>query len=412
MFRQIINEKYFCGLDVGAQKIKASILEAKDNQLEILGIYEHKTHGFLNGSVSELGEFSECIHKTVNPLLEKTGVKLKEIHLGLGGELVETRLTNTVVPLIDKGNKVITAKDVRFVNEQCRLLSIKMDEEVLDDIPQQYVVDDVNTALNPKGLYGRKLGVTSLMILSNTTRLRNIIKGVNQAGYDVGKTYFNPMVAADISLTDQQKLEGCVLLDIGSEVTSVLIFKDRVLKYFDKIACGGDTFTMSIARELGLPFDLAEEVKISYADVSGQDNFLDEEILIKKENAYIPIRREIIVKAIKPHIDDLVKALNECIKKSDVSAQLNSGIVALGGGALLPGLVEQIAEITNFSVQLGDVNLTMQKRLRNPSAFVPVIGLAQRGFKETFAYTLSNTQEGNWMKRIGNKIKDFYQEYF
>ncbi len=413
MLHQIINEKYFCGLDIGSQKIKAAVLHAKDNNgIDIAGVYEHKTYGFQNGAVSDLSEFSECVHNTLQSLLDKTGVKLKEVYLGLGGELVETRQTSTVVPIIDKGSKVITARDIKYVNEQVRLLSIKMDEEVLHDLPQQYVVDDVNTALNPKGLYGRKLGVTSLMIMSNVTRLRNIIKGINQAGFDVGHTYFNPLVAADISLTDEEKLEGCVLIDIGSELSSVLIFKDRVLKYFDKILCGGNTFTKAIAQELGLSFDLAEEVKVSYADASDLANYQDEEILLKKDNEYMPIKRDVIYQAIKPHIDQLVNDLDQSIKKSGLAQSVNRGIVALGGGTLLPGLMEKIGEVTDYPTKLGGINMPMDKRLRNEASFSSVIGLAQYGYKQTFAYSLANAQEGSWVKQIGNKVKDFYQEYF
>ena len=393
--------------------MKAAVLHIKDNDnIEIVGVYEHKTHGFQNGAVSNLGEFSECVYQTIQPLLDKTGIKLKEIHLGLGGELVEARQTSTVIPLIDKGTKVISSRDIKYVNEQARLLSIKMDEEVLHDLPQQYLVDDVNSALNPKGLYGRKLGVTSMMIMCNVTRLRNITKGINQAGFDVGRTYFNPLAASDVTLTNEDLAEGCILLDVGSELTSVLIFKDRVLKYFDKILCGGDTFTKAIATELGLSFDLAQEVKVSYADALESQSLLDEEILLKKDDGYTPIKREVILQAIKPHIDQLVNDVEMSIRKSGLSETLNRGIVVLGGGALLPGLIEKIGDVSSFSVRLGGLNMETNKRLRNAASFAPVIGLAQRGFKETFAYSLTNIEDGTWMKRISNKVKDFYQEYF
>ena len=44
----MIREKHYCGLDLGAQKIKAGILKVKDAmQMELVGIYEQKTAGFL-----------------------------------------------------------------------------------------------------------------------------------------------------------------------------------------------------------------------------------------------------------------------------------------------------------------------------------------------------------------------------
>ncbi|MFT5386972.1 MAG: cell division protein FtsA [Lysobacterales bacterium] len=413
MLHKIINEKYYCGLDVGAQKIKVAVLKTKDAQnIEVLGVYEQKTHGFKKGSVSDLGEFSECISHALHSLLDKVGVKVKEVQLGLGGELVEAQTSSTVIPLVDKGTKIISSKDIKYVNEQARLLSIKIDEEVLHDLPQQYLVDDVNSALNPQGLYARKLGVTSLMVMCHLTRMRNIIKAVNQAGYDVGSTAFSPLMAADVSLTDQERLEGCAVIDIGSEVSSILVFKDRVLKGFDKIACGGDTFTKAIAKDLNLPFGLAEEIKISYGDALGQDLYHDEEVLVKQDSTYIPVRREVIFNAIKPHTEMLVHDVQQSLIRAGVGDKVNNGIVVLGGGGLLPGLIEKISQSTNSKVRLGSINFALQKQLRNAAVYSSAIGLAHHGFKQTFSYSLATNQKGSKFKFFTNKVKDFYQEYF
>ena len=75
----MIREKYYCGLDLGAQKIKAGILKVKDAaQMELVGIYEQKTAGFCDGAVSDLGELSDCVHATVHTLLQKPTSSLKK----------------------------------------------------------------------------------------------------------------------------------------------------------------------------------------------------------------------------------------------------------------------------------------------------------------------------------------------
>jgi len=107
MLGKMIKEKYYCGLDIGTQSIKAGILKIKNiAEHELVGVYEQKTYGFKDNSVSDLDEFSECIHRTVEELTKKTGVKVKEVHLGLGGALVESRQTNTVIPLVDPDNRL------------------------------------------------------------------------------------------------------------------------------------------------------------------------------------------------------------------------------------------------------------------------------------------------------------------
>ena len=280
----MIRERYYCGLDIGSQRIKAGILKIKDiHTIELIGVYERKTDGLKNTSVSDLGELSECIHGTVHTLMKKTGIKLKEVQLGVGGELVDIRESRAVIPLIDRGSKIITTADIKKVNRQAHLLGLNVEEEVLHDLPQYYLVDDVDVALNPNGLYGRRLGIHSFMIIVNVNRIRNMMRAVHQAGYDVAHVFFSSYAASEIALNDQERLEGCILIDIGSQSTRLLIFKEGNLKYFRKISSGGDACTHRIAQQLNLPFDLAEEIKKSYASVLSAEQDHAEEILVKRD---------------------------------------------------------------------------------------------------------------------------------
>ena len=194
MLRKLMGDKYFCGLDIGSQSVKASIVKFSDAaHPELLGVYESQTVGFKNASVSDLADLSECIHLTISGLIKKTGVKLKDVQLGVGGEVIEIRHGAAVLPLMDKGSKIITHHDIKKIQTQAQLLGIKMDEVVLHDFPQYYKVDDTNTALNPVGLYGRKLEIKTLLMVVNNNLLKNLTKAVNQAGYDVANLFFSSL---------------------------------------------------------------------------------------------------------------------------------------------------------------------------------------------------------------------------
>ena len=129
MFNKIMHEKYYCGIDIGARTIKAGIMKIKDaTDTKLIGVYEYKTQGFKDNAVSNLDEFSECIHHAIAELTKKTEIKVREVQVGLGGAMIEARQTNTVIPLIDKGSKVITRRDMKKVNENARLLGVQMEE--------------------------------------------------------------------------------------------------------------------------------------------------------------------------------------------------------------------------------------------------------------------------------------------
>ncbi len=412
MLNRVLNDKYYCGLDLGAHRFKVGVVKVKDASTEIVGAFEHAVHGFKNSSVSDLNEFSECISHALTELADKTGIRSKELFVGVDGSLIDVRKSSTAIPLVDRGNKVIAEKDLRRLNKQARLLGVRMEEEVLHEMPQIYEVDDVNSATNPIGLYGRKLAVESLMLVSNVDRIKNILKSINHAGYDVTELYFSSFVAGDLILSDQEKQGGIVMIDIGAKITSVLIFKDGILRHMETIPSGGYSLTCRIAKHLKLSVDLAEEIKRSYATANASQIEPEEEILVKREEAYTPVRRMDIYEAIEEEILELVDAIDQVLTDSGYYGHIHHGVKMIGGGSLLPGLIELIEERTNMPVTLAQINRLNHKNVSNTALYSSAIGLAQKGFSDSMRYGVTQDGKTGWSNRMIGKVKEIYQEYF
>jgi len=413
MFNRLTQDKCLYSLDLGAHKLKACALSAQeDGSSEILGIYEHETHGLGEAFVNDLRELSESIHHALDKLVQKTGIKAKTLEVGINGDLIFVRQMATTIPLVDRGNKVINKKDIKRVNEHARLLGIKMEEDILHELAMHYSVDEANTVMNPLGLCARTLGIKSLLIGTKTNILRNITKAVHQAGYDVGSVSFSSLAAASQVLSDAQRQQGCALIDIGSRVTSVLVYKDFALKHVGVIHMGGDHFTKNIADQVHLPINAAEEIKKSYALAIASPKHYEEEILVKKESMYVPIKREAVCQAIQPCVEQLVNAIQQSLEASQLARHINQGIILSGGGALLPGLIECIGQATNLNVQLGKIHLALHKNIGNAASFASVIGLAHFGMEKMVNKKAPSNGEANWTKNVLNRVVELYNEYF
>jgi len=412
MWKKFVAQKYFCGFDLGAVTVKAALLKDQENHPpELLGVYESKTAGFKNGSLTDIGELSECVHSTIFGLLGKTGIKLKDIQLGVGGELIEKRYSNAVIPLLDRGSKVISPHDLRKVQEQAKLLGAHMEEHILHNFPQYYKVDDVNIALNPLGLYGRKIEVHTLLIMVKHILLQNLIKSVNQAGFDVANVFYTSYSSAEASLSEYHRRQGCVLVDMGSLITDILIFKDGFLKYVVNIPLGGEHLTQSIAHRLNIHFDLAEEIKRSYAFAFSSEIHSEEEVLIKSGEGYLPIRKEVIAQALEPTVSRFVDLVMQAVKNSGLADQINAGIVINGGGSLLPGLEERLEQATHMPVKTAKIVITA-KRLPEAAKYCAAVGLAQSGLTRAAGIISSSDGRMSFNQRIKDKVVELYQEYF
>ncbi len=413
MLKKVLGDRIFCGLDLGTSRFKAGVIRAKGAQdCELLGVFEAPTRGFKNSSVTDLKELTECIGSALSGLSRKTGVNIKDVQLGIGRELIESRLSSAVIPLLDRGSKVIAPLDVKKVNHQAILLGVKLEEEILHNFPQSYRVDNANLALNPVGLYGRKLEVNLLLILAQVNRMNNLLKALNQAGFEMENCFFTSIACAESSLNKKMKTDGCVLVDIGSQMTDVLIFKDGFLKYLESIRSGGDQVTRSLSRELNVTFDLAEDIKKSYACALTSEVNGDEEILIKKESNYAPVKKAVLCRSIENDVEHMVQAIHRAITHSNLYDQLGAGITMVGGGALLAGLSERVESMTHLPVAMGKVNIANTRINNSALTSSACIGLAQLGMNRYYSSSLASSGQLHWTNRMTNKIKEVYQEYF
>ncbi len=413
---QFFGGQYYCGLDIGSSKIKASLNRVVDAQtLELLAVNEAETRGLAAASINDISEFSSCVSSAMDGVLRKTRIKVRDVHLGLGGEFIDTRASRALIPLVERGNKIVTVRDLNNARQQARMLGVRLDEEVVCDMVQQFKVDDVNIALNPVGLYGRKLEVETLLVLANITRLRNLTKAVHQAGFEVNDVHFNAWAATELMLDKRHRNDGCVFVDLGARTTIVLVFKEGLLKSFRKVEVGGEHMTQHIAAKLNIPFQLAEDIKKSYGRVSdgkidpGADALVSsEEILIKKDSGFVPVKRNALTVASEPDIRAISENICQAVTASGYEGQLKAGVVVVGGGSLLAGLMERMEHDTHMPVSLGR-NIP---GLNSAAIYCISTSLAEMGYKNTLRYKLDSQKPKDWIDGLKAKAEELSNEYF
>ncbi len=413
---QFFGGQYYCGLDIGSSRVKASLSRVIDAQtLELLAVNDAETRGLAAASINDISEFSSCVSSAMDGILRKTRIKVRDLHLGLGGEFIDTRVSRALIPLVERGNKIVTVRDLNAARKQARMLGVRLDEEVICDMVQQFKVDDVNISLNPVGLYGRKLEVEILLVLANITRLRNLTKAVQQAGFEVNDVHFNGAAASELMLDKRHRNDGCVFVDLGARTTIILIFKEGLLKSFRKVDVGGDLMTQHIAGALNIPFQLAEDIKKSYGRVSdGKAELTEdsvqssEEILIKKDNGFAAVKRDALTMAIEPDIRAISDHVLSALQASGYEGQLKSGLVVVGGGSLLAGLMERMEHDTHLPVSLGR-NIP---GLNSAAVYCISTSLAEMGYKNTLRYKLDSQKPKDWWDGLKAKAEELSNEYF
>jgi cell division protein FtsA len=408
----MIGQRSICAIDIGDSKITAALAKiGRKGKLDSVFTEETISRGLRNGVISDVSSLSDTIQNTIQALKNRTKINISEVIININGNNIICRHSRATVPLIEKGNKLISNSDVKKVNKQARILGMNIDEELIHEFVQSYTIDNYEEIKNPLGLYGRKISVDLYMIISKTSYISNIVEVLNQAGLELRNLAFSGFVSGLAVLTKEEMQKGCILVNIGAILTEILFFREEVLRHVEILPIGGNKITESITSRLKISWELAEELKKSYVVVFDNEIKEDEEILIKKVSTYKPVKRKQIIAICKDAVDELVEMIKDKIDHSPFKEQLSAGVIITGGGSLLHGLLELIELKIGIPTRLGKIKNISIISSKNPQ-YSTVIGLIYY-YIDTFLAKRNPIQKGkNFFSLLTEQIKYLYQEYF
>mgnify|MGYP001602743612 CR=1 FL=1 len=346
---------YICALDISSSKISAVVVEVKRKRIVSIFFDTLPSKGIKRGAVIDSITLIGSVGSILKNLKAKSGINIKFIYTNLTGLDIVTKHSHAIIPLAERGNKVITLSDIQKVNEQARVLGSSLEEEIIYSIPFGYAIDSKSDILNPLGLYSHRLEVDLYLVCAKSSSMQSLTRVVNQAGYEIKDLFFSG-IATSRAVFDKEFKEGInILCDIGSDITELLLFKDGLLRDIEILSFGGDDLTSKLSDELKIPFDLAEDFKRSYASATDPDQIKeDKEILVKKSNIYKPIKQKLILEAVTSEAKLICSKIKDAVEKITPYDEIDN-FVAIGRTALLEGLLETLENSLGISCKLGRI---------------------------------------------------------
>lgn len=403
----------YCALDITAGKIAAAAAVVKrNNALSDIVCLSGPSAGIKDGRVAQMGELSEAVSGVLKELSGRTGRKIKSLYACLISPRIKTSHSRGALPISERSHKIITSGDVAKVNRQAYSLGLNIQEEVLHHAAQGYTIDNHNRVLNPEGLYGHKLEVDLLLITAMNTDAQNIISAVERAGYRTQGLVLSAYATGLAVVPDADKDKGCVLIDIGYDTTQLLIYKDGIVRAFEVFGRGSSHITETLSKELKLPADLAETVKISYGKAFSQPVCAETEVLIKKDGTYLPIKQKEVCAVIERELDELFSEIKKRLEAYQKSLGLPVGIIASGKIAVLDGFLESLERHFNLPVRLAKIDPSVYAH-PGDLAYATAIGALRYAVSQSPRIELLRLSSyGNAFQKVAHKTKEIYQEYF
>jgi len=172
---------YICAVDIGSSKIAAVVAETKGKHFSNIYFESIPSKGVKRGVIVDSIELMGCVGKALKNLKAKSGINIKYVYANISGQDITTKHSRAIIPLAERGNKVITLYDIRRVNEQARILGSSLEEEIIHQIPFGYSIDSAENVVNPLGLYSHRLESDLYLICAKLSSIQSLGRVINQA---------------------------------------------------------------------------------------------------------------------------------------------------------------------------------------------------------------------------------------
>ena len=420
------------GLDIGTTKIACFIGRKNEhNKIEIISMGKSESLGVMHGVVANIEKTVQSISAAVNAaqVCNEGSLIIKNVYVGIAGQHIKSIQHRGMYTKRDNTSE-ISQEDIDFFVDDMHKMVMPPGEEIIDVIPQEYIVDGSPEIKEPIGMAGVRLEANFHIITGQINNVMNIKKCIERANLNVRDIILEPIASADAVLSDEEKEAGIVLVDIGGGTTDIAIFQDGIIRHTAVIPFGGNVITNDIKEGCKILSRHAEALKIKYGSASASENKENEVVCIPGLRGREP--KEITLKnlssIIQARMEEIIELVNYEIKNSGYSKKLIGGIVVTGGGAQLKHLTQLFEYMTGMDTRIGypTEHLANSNDIENIESpmFSTGIGLVLQGFKkldnikdvmeplkkDEVSKHSNRELRGSFFDKLLNKTKEFFTD--
>ena len=304
------------GIDIGSRTITVAELKGGRGRTAItnFGGLELPGDSVREGEILDLAGTASAVRE----LMASAGIKTKKVWLGVANQRV-----------------VVRQVDLPWVEEKELKTSLRYQVQDYIPIPVEEAELDVHIVdeyVNEEGERFRRM----LLVAAHRDTVNAHVEVAKQAGLKpVGIDLNSFAVLRAMGNTSSMDPGDEVLVDIGADVTNIVVHRAGQPTFVRILVMGGDDITDAL--ETGLDISREEAEAAKRAVVLGADGDVTSRIVTERADGFI----------------DEIRSSLDYFQAQTGDVQLAS-VVLTGGGASLQGLTERLAGSLRLPVELGN----------------------------------------------------------
>src|SRR3990167_8345403 len=287
---------YAVGLDIGTTTVRCVVGHRDEGSASptIIGVGEAPNSGMRKGVVVNLVTTAQAVDKALEEAERVSGHQIDGATISINGTHVLGMSSKGVVAVGSRDHE-INEEDLARVEDAATVVQLPANREILDVTPRGFSLDDQDNIRDPIGMNGVRLEVDAYVITALTPNLKNLLKVAEMTKTGVHHSVPGGLAAAHAVLTDRQKENGVILIDIGGATTNLAVYDEGDLQHVAVLPVGGVNITNDLAVGLKVDLDIAEKVKLEHAvAVSDARKSSEKKVTVKTDSQTYDFETDII----------------------------------------------------------------------------------------------------------------------
>ncbi len=323
---------YIVAIEISSSKVTGAAGIETHNGIRIIATASTRAEEFISkGIVRNVDKTSEAITNIINSLEadiskeEGKDIMIKKAYVSLSGLTLRsmkskavrtfgtyTKITEEIISGLEDDNDTQFAIPEGYVR--------------VKTITQEYKVDG-KTDRAPIGTLAQSIEGHYLNILIKKQFLDQLNESFSMANTEIADSFIAARMDADIILTNDDRRNGCALVNIGADTTTIAIYSNDCLRKLAVLPLGSRNITRDLCSEQ-ISYDQAETIKIG----RGYKSPIEE-----KE----PVDNETVNDIIGGRMCEILQNVKYQIEES---GELIGKVVFTGGGSRLKNIELLIGE--------------------------------------------------------------------
>lgn len=349
-------------LDVGVSKTvclaarRDPVLDLHpERPLRVLGVGHQTAPAIASGKPADFDACARSIQVAVEEASAMAGAPIKRVVATYSGPGINAQIVRGAARV--KG-PLVSTRDVDNVLHAAMQAAPTPQRSFLHVEPLRYSIDDGAALDDPIGQAGKVLSVEACVVTAPTEALNALKACARQAGVEVDELIAGPKAAALSVLSEEEREQGALLLDLGAGAMGMAAFAGEGLVHCETISVGGVRLTRDLAMRLQTTFAAAERVKLHFGAIGeacdpreavqapklGPDGRLEASTTL----------RGVIAATLTPRLYEMLLTARAHLNRAGFAgANGPQRAVLVGGGAMIPGVRDLAVEALGMPVRLG-----------------------------------------------------------